>query len=63
LGGDVNDMYNSLYHKVLQLEEDLIVYPGHNYGSSPWSTIGKEKKHNPALQFRSRDEFVKFMTS
>lgn len=62
LGGDVNDMYDSLYNKVLQLNEDLIVYPGHNYGSSPWSTIGKEKKNNPALQFRSREEFVRFMT-
>jgi hydroxyacylglutathione hydrolase len=63
LGGDVNDMYDSLYNKVLQLNEDLIVYPGHNYGSSPWSTIGKEKKNNPALQSRSREEFTKFMTS
>ena len=63
LGGDVNDMYDSLYNKVLQLEEDLIVYPGHNYGSSPWSTIGKEKKYNPALQSNSREEFAKFMTS
>jgi hydroxyacylglutathione hydrolase len=62
LGGDVNEMYDSLYNKVLQLNEDLIVYPGHNYGSSPWSTIGKEKKNNPALQSRSREEFVKFMT-
>jgi hydroxyacylglutathione hydrolase len=62
LGGDVNDMYDSLYNKVLQLNEDLIVYPGHNYGSSPWSTIGKEKKKNPTLQSRSREEFVKFMT-
>jgi hydroxyacylglutathione hydrolase len=62
-GGDVNDMYDSLYNKILQLNEDLIVYPGHNYGSSPWTTIGKEKKNNPALQFRSRVEFVKFMTS
>jgi hydroxyacylglutathione hydrolase len=62
LGGDVNDMYDSLYNKVLQLNEDLIVYPGHNYGSSPWSTIGKEKKNNPTLQSRSREEFVKFMT-
>jgi hydroxyacylglutathione hydrolase len=62
LGGDVNEMYDSLYNKVLQLNEDLIVYPGHNYGSSPWSTIGKEKKNNPTLQSRSREEFVKFMT-
>ena len=62
-GGDVNDMFDSLYNKILQLNEDLIVYPGHNYGSSPKSTIGKEKKNNPALQSRNREEFVKFMTS
>lgn len=62
-GGDVNDMFDSLYSKILQLNEDLIVYPGHNYGSSPRSTIGKEKKNNPALQSRNRAEFVKFMTS
>ena len=62
-GGDVNDMFDSLYNKILQLNEDLIVYPGHNYGSSPWSTIGKEKKNNPALQSRNRTEFAKFMTS
>jgi glyoxylase-like metal-dependent hydrolase (beta-lactamase superfamily II) len=62
-GGDVNEMFDSLYNIILQLNEDLIVYPGHNYGSSPSSTIGKEKKNNPALQSRNRAEFVKFMTS
>lgn len=62
-GGDPNDMYDSLYNKVRQLNEELIVYPGHNYGSSPWSTIAKEKKNNPALQFRSREGFTKFMAS
>jgi hydroxyacylglutathione hydrolase len=62
-GGDVNEMYDSLYNKVLQLDEGLVVYPGHNYGSSPWSTLAKEKKNNPALRSRSREEFVKYMTS
>ena len=27
-GGDPNDMYDSLYNKVLQLNEELIVIPG-----------------------------------
>jgi hydroxyacylglutathione hydrolase len=62
-GGDVDEMYDSLLNKVRGLNDELIVYPGHNYGSSPWSTIGKEKKNNPTLQLRSRQDFIEFMTS
>ncbi|CAN5328624.1 MBL fold metallo-hydrolase [soil metagenome] len=62
-GGDVDEMYDSLLNKVRQLNEQLIVYPGHNYGSSPWSTISKEKKNNPTLQPRSRQDFSEYMTS
>ncbi len=62
-GGDANEMYNSLYNKIYLLDEELIVYPGHNYGSSPWSTIAKEKKNNPVLQSRSREEFIALVTS
>ena len=43
-GGDPNDMYDSLYNKVLQLNEELIVYPGHNYGSSPGLQSPKRRK-------------------
>ena len=62
-GGDINEMYDSLYNKICLLDEKLIVYPGHNYGPTSWSTIAKEKKNNPALQSRSRDEFIEFMAS
>jgi hydroxyacylglutathione hydrolase len=62
-GGDVDEMFDSLLNKVRGLNDELIVYPGHNYGSSPSSTIGKEKKNNPTLQPRSRQDFIEFMTS
>jgi hydroxyacylglutathione hydrolase len=62
-GGDANEMYDSLYNKVSHLDEKLIVYPGHNYGSSTWSTIAREKKNNPALKLHSRMEFIEYMTS
>ena len=62
-GGDVNEMYDSLYNKVSHLDETLIVYPGHNYGASTWSTIATVKKSNPALLSRSREEFIEYMTS
>jgi hydroxyacylglutathione hydrolase len=60
-GGSPKDMYSSLYRKVSALEDQLTVYPGHDYGSSPVSTIGKEKLSNLALQAKSENEFLAFM--
>jgi hydroxyacylglutathione hydrolase len=60
-GGNPKDMYLSLYGKVSALEDELTVYPGHDYGSSPSSTIGKEKQSNYALQARSESEFLASM--
>ena len=39
-------MLNSIKEKILALPDDTIVWPGHNYGGSPTSTIAQEKKHN-----------------
>jgi hydroxyacylglutathione hydrolase len=57
------EMYNSLFQKVIKLEDSLIVYPGHDYGSRPTSTIGQEKETNYVLQPRSLPEFLGFMAS
>ena len=43
--GDAKIMAESL-KKLKKLNENIEVYPGHNYGSKPNSTIGYEKKHN-----------------
>jgi len=60
-GSSVEQMYDSLFNKVRKMDEDLIVCPGHHYGPTPTSTIGKEKKSNYVLQPRSLDEFEEFM--
>lgn len=57
------EMYTSLFQKVIKLEDSLIVYPGHDYGSRPTSTIGQEKETNYVLQPRSLPEFLGFMAS
>jgi glyoxylase-like metal-dependent hydrolase (beta-lactamase superfamily II) len=46
-GGSWDVMYNSIKEKLLTLPDDTIVLPGHNYGRTPTSTIGNEKKNNP----------------
>jgi hydroxyacylglutathione hydrolase len=62
-GSDPAEMYHSLFDKLAGLDEKLVVYPGHNYGSTPTSTVGNEKKTNYVLQPRSKQEFLGFMAA
>jgi len=41
----------SIKNKLFTLPDDTIVLPGHDYGPSPTSTIGKEKQTNPYINF------------
>ena len=45
-GGSSEQMYDSLFNKLMKLPDDVEVYPGHDYGAKPHSTIAYEKSHN-----------------
>ncbi len=60
-GGDPSEMYDSLVGRIARLEDELIVLPGHDYGPTPTSTIGREKQENYTLRPRSREEFLRFL--
>ena len=62
-GGSARELYHSLFDVISKMDDTLELYTGHNYGQSPISTIGKEKKTNFVLQPRTEDEFAKFMNS
>ena len=56
-GGDVELMYKSLT-RLKQLDDQLMFYPGHNYGQEPSALIGKEKERNPFLMAPSEKDFL-----
>jgi len=64
-------LYESLNNKLLNLRDNVLVYPAHGAGSlcgrnmraERSSTIGAERLTNYALQIKSRDEFVRQLTS
>jgi hydroxyacylglutathione hydrolase len=60
-GGDPGALYDSLQHRLLALDDALVVLPGHDYGSTPTSTIGRERRENYTLQPRTKEAFVRFM--
>jgi glyoxylase-like metal-dependent hydrolase (beta-lactamase superfamily II) len=49
-GGSGQVMARSIQEKLCCLPDDTKVLPGHNYGGTPTSTIGQEKKSNPFLR-------------
>lgn len=48
-GGSLETLLKSIREKILSLPDDTIIWPGHDYGRSPSSTVAFEKKHNPYI--------------
>lgn len=57
-GGDAAVMYETLYRIILPLPENTVIFPGHNYGPTPYATLASQKRTNPYLTCRSREEFL-----
>jgi rhodanese-related sulfurtransferase len=64
-------LYDSLHGKLLKLSDDVLVYPAHGAGSlcgrnlraERVSSIGTERLTNYALQIKTKEEFIKQLTS
>jgi hydroxyacylglutathione hydrolase len=52
-GGSWEVLASSIREKLFTLPDDTIVSPGHNYGDTPKSTIGREKVYNPYVGLRA----------
>ena len=60
-GGDARELYHSLVNVLRKMDDTLVMYPGHNYGSTPTSTLGTQKKLNFVMQPRTEAEFLEIM--
>ena len=64
-------LYDNLHGKLMKLPDTCLVYPAHGAGSlcgkamgaMRTSTIGYERKYNPALQHKSKEDFSKALLS
>jgi len=48
-GASLETLLGSLEKKLLPLPSETIVWPGHDYGETPTSTIGREMEENPYI--------------
>ncbi len=59
-GGDAEAHWESL-QRLLELPENLTVYPAHDYRNRKPSSLGRQKTTNPHLTKRSKDDFIRYV--
>ncbi len=58
LGAQAKTEYESLHQKLMKLPDETRVFPGHDYGVAPKSTIVHERETNPFLVRPDFEAFV-----
>jgi hydroxyacylglutathione hydrolase len=48
-GGSLTSLIASLESKIMPLPDDTRLWPGHDYGDTPTSTLAEERQNNPYL--------------
>jgi glyoxylase-like metal-dependent hydrolase (beta-lactamase superfamily II) len=56
-GGDVDEMYRTLSERLAALPGDLVLYPGHNYGSRRCAPLADVRRTNPMLAASGYEAF------
>src|SRR5574338_777408 len=62
-GGDAGQQYDAITQKLFVLPDETLVYPAHDYRGNHFSTSGQEKKTNPRIAGRTREQYVALMAS
>ncbi|PCJ23422.1 MAG: Zn-dependent hydrolase [SAR86 cluster bacterium] len=61
--GSAENLFNSIQDKLFTLDDDTLVYPGHDYHGRFVSSIAQEKARNPRIgSDTSIDQFIKTMS-
>lgn len=61
--GSPQQLYDSITKVLFALPDSTQVYPAHDYTGQTMSTIGEERRCNPRLAGKSRDEFIALMNN
>jgi glyoxylase-like metal-dependent hydrolase (beta-lactamase superfamily II)/rhodanese-related sulfurtransferase len=60
-GGDAAAQFDAITNRLFVLPDETVVWPAHDYKGRTSSTIGDERRHNPRLLGRTREEYVVLM--
>lgn len=60
-GGDAGQLFES-FKKLRELDQNLAVYPGHDYGNTRSTSLGEQVRTNYTMRQMTKEEFIAFMS-
>jgi len=57
-GGNVEQMFDTIYNKLMKMSDDTLIFPGHNYADKKSDELKNQKKTNPFMQYDNLMSFV-----
>jgi glyoxylase-like metal-dependent hydrolase (beta-lactamase superfamily II) len=60
-GSDPEEMYRSLTERLAKLPDEVVLFPGHDYGGQPTSTLGLERETNFYMKVPTLIDWMRLM--
>jgi glyoxylase-like metal-dependent hydrolase (beta-lactamase superfamily II) len=60
-GGNSEELYRTLTQRLTKIKDNIILYPGHNYGGRPSAPMGEVRETNSYLQIESLQDWMNLM--
>lgn len=60
-GGDSEEMYHTLTRRLAKIQDEIVLYPGHNYGGRPFDEMGNVRETNSYLQINRLEDWLAMM--
>lgn len=60
-GSDPDEMFRTLTQRLAKLPATAVLFPGHDYGPTPTSTLERERRTNPSLRLDSLEAWRRVM--
>lgn len=62
-GGDPEQMYETLTHRLAKIPDDTVLFPGHLYSPEPSATMGDTRAGNYVFQLRTLEQWLQMFGS
>lgn len=59
--GDAGKSWDSIHDRLFKLPDSTLVYPAHDYKGWTSSSIAEEKRYNPRLAGKTREQYIEIM--
>lgn len=60
-GGNSEEMFRTLTQRLAKIEDEIILYPGHNYGGRPSAQFGEVRETNDYLRINRLEDWLSIM--